>query len=235
MKRYTGLLFLLFINFIVEAQTGGMPANILVPELSVSTNLYDRENETIYKIDGENVKGSPFLEAGWLSGSVVLSDNKIFNIQKLRYNIYAQVITFLENNQPLDVTESIKEFTLTFNNNFKRRFVNASNYKKQNTTQYFEVLLESKKGILLKKYEKKVEADTDIANRNRMKHFEISYTYYYFDIKKEKLASIKKNGNNITEVLSLTEVQKNQLEIPRFDFRDEASILSFFELYNTLP
>ncbi len=235
MKYYTGLFFLLFISFTVKAQPSGVPANTLVPELFTSTNLFEKENETIYKIDGENVKGSPFLDSGWLSGSIVLNDNRIFNIQKVRYNIYAQVITFLENNQPLDVTESIKEFTLTFNNNFKRRFVNASNYKKQKVTQYFEVLLESKKGILLKKYEKKVQADTDIASRNRMKHFETFCTYYYFDINKEKLASIKKNGNNITEILSLTEVQKNQLVAPRFDNSDEDSILSFFNLYNTLP
>lgn len=235
MKHCTGLFFLLFINFVVQAQASGMPANTIVPELSISTNLFDRENETVYKIDGENVKGSPFLDASWLSGSVVLSDNRIFNVQKLRYNIYSQVITFLENNQPLDVTESIKEFTLTFNNNYKRRFVNASNYKKQNTAQYFEVLLESKKGILLKKYEKKVQADTDIANRNRMKHFETLYTYYYFDIIKNKLASIKRNGNNITEILGLTEVQKSQFVIPLFDHSEESSILSFFNQYNTLP
>lgn len=235
MKHYTGLFFLLFINSIVKAQSGGMPANTLVPELSISTNLFDRENEKIYKIDGENVKGSPFLDADWLNGSIVLSDNRVFNVQKVRYNIYAQVITFLENNQSLDVTENIKEFTLVFNNNFKRKFVNASNYKKQNTTQYFEVLLESKKGILLKKYEKKVQADTDIANRNRMKHFETLYTYYYFDIIKDKLASIKRNGNNITEILGLTQVQKSQLVIPLFDNSEEASILSFFNQYSTLP
>lgn len=236
MKHYTALFFLFFVNIIVlKAQSSGTAANTLVPELFVSTNLFDKENETIYKIDGENVKGSPFLDTGWVSGSIILNDNSAFNVQKMRYNLYAQVITFLENNQSLDVTGSIKEFTLFYNNNFKKRFVNASNYKKQSATQYFEVLLESKKGILLKKYEKKVKADTDLANRNRMKHFETFYTYYYFDIIKEKLASIKKNGKNIAEILSLTEVQKSQLVIPRFDNSDEGSILSFFNLYNTLP
>ena len=96
MKYYTGLFFLFFISFLVEAQPGSMPANTLVPELFVSTNLFDKENERIYKIDGENVKGSPFLDTGWVRGLVLLNDGRSLDVQKIRYNIYAQVITFLK-------------------------------------------------------------------------------------------------------------------------------------------
>ncbi len=237
MKHLTVLLFLLLSIFTkVEAQPGGVwVPDKQVYEMFVSPNKFDRENEIVSNINGENVKGSPYLDTGWVNGTIILKDNRAFKNYKLQYNIYAQVISFFANNQSLDITDGIKEFTLYYNDKLKKRFVNANNYKQQSSPQYFEVLADSKKGMVLKNHKKIIQANTDIANKSRFKLFEATYSYFYYDYSKEKLTSIKKGGNNINEILNLTDAQKTQLVVPRFDFSDEASMLSFFTLYNNLP
>ncbi len=235
MKQLSAFLFFIlnYGTISLAQNVGSFNNSTLAPEMFVSTNLFDKENEKIYKIDGENVKGSPFLDTGWVSGSIILKDNRTFNNQKIKYNIYSQIITCLINNQPLDITDEIKEIIFIYNDTTKKKFVNANNYKKQNNTKYLEVLVESKKGILFKKYEKVIQTDTDIAGKFRMKHFETNSTHYYYNY--DKLTSIKKGGGNINEILKLTEAQKSQLAVPRVDFSNDLSILSFFALYNSLP
>ena len=81
MKHLTSLLFLLLSIFTnVKAQPGGVwVPDKQVYEMFVSPNKFDRENEIVSNINGENVKGSPYLDTGWVNGTIILKDNRMIN------------------------------------------------------------------------------------------------------------------------------------------------------------
>ena len=200
-------------------------------ELFVSPNKTDRDIEKITNVNGDNVNGSPYLDDEWQKGVIILKDNRKYENYKLKYNIFTQIVSFFADNTSLDISDGIKEFSIFFDANKTRRFVNANNYKRQNQLLYLEVLLDAKKGMLLKSQTKAIVANSDIANKSRFKQFEDTYQYYYYNKSKEELSKIKKTGSNLESILSLTPEQIKNLVMPRFDFSAEESLVSFFTLY----
>src|SRR5574338_878785 len=163
------LIFLnvLLISFSTLAQNPNFrnPASpiSLNPISTVSTEDLFKGKETIlyynevYIIDGQKVLGTPFLYHDWADGTIIGADGQIFTGYKLKYNAYDQSVLFQQGNDSLEVTNEIKDFTLTIkirDTSEVLHFINAKQFKKEKTKFYYEVLAEDDGGQLLR-YDKK--------------------------------------------------------------------------------
>ncbi len=239
MKTSFPLFFLLLIsNGPVCAQNPNIGRVDLVPVSTVSnedlfkykTTFY-YENE-VYIVDGIKVRGTPFLYHDWAPGIIIGVDGKIFTDYQLKYNAFNQTVLFQQGKDSLEVTNLIKEFTLSVKygdsvENF--RFVNANEYKKEKTTFYYEVLSENDFGQFLR-YDRKLINDF---NKNMpiyegQKFFDLEYSYYYYDKINKKITRVKAGGGNIEELLGKEAIARSGLSLKDYNFSSEQDMRNFF-------
>lgn len=153
---------------------------------------------------GEKVLGTPFLLYEWSEGSLTTADGRSYTYP-LRYNVFDQLVSFMNGADTLDVTDAIKEFSLNASVNDTAvvlHFINADQYKKEKKTFYYQVILDSKKGQLLKTYQKSIASLTDgLLESKGTKYFDLKSDYYYYNKDTKKISKIKADGSDLQEVL----------------------------------
>jgi hypothetical protein len=186
-------------------------------------------------IDGQRVLGIPFLFNEWFGGSLTTPDGRVYTDYKYKYNVENQTLHFLNDKDSMEVNEEIKEFTLKVikkDSVISVRFVHGNQYEKRvNRPVYYEVLLDTDKGQLLKLNRKVVTnvGDGILASRTT-KYLKLEPLYYYYDKKTKKLHKIR-DTSDISSILQLSEEDKNELHADTFDFGNEENTLRFFKLY----
>jgi hypothetical protein len=188
------------------------------------------------KIDGYDVLGSPFLYYGWYDGVINTPDGRQFNGYKVKYNIYTQTVSFLSGKDSLEANEEIKDFTLMLpngNSTITSKFVNASQYQKEKAIFYYELLIDDKKGQLLKTNKKLIAelSNSSLPAYNGKKYFNLETSYYYYNKTSKKITKIKVNGSNISSVLGLNPVEETDLHLAAFDLSKEEDIIKLMNLY----
>jgi hypothetical protein len=185
-------------------------------------------------INGQRVLGTPFLYYEWLNGFISTPDGRVYNYP-LRYDVSNQNVYFTLNSDSMQVNEEIKEFILevvTGDSLVRSRFVNANQYKKESRTFYYEVLLESDKGQLLKLNNKVVATLNDeLLASNAKKYFKLEASYFYYDKITKKIARIKPGGSNIPALLNLNQEQASSIQIVNNDLSNEAELIKIFSTY----
>ena len=237
----------LFVGVIVWAQgllAQAPPASAQQPISTVSnvpnSELFkDKRTHFFYNeyyvIEGRQVYGSPFLFNDWENGIITTSDGRVFNGYKLKYNAFHQTVFFSNGKDSLEVNEEIREFVLAVkypDSLVTSVFVNGNQYRKDKKPAYYEVLVDDDAGQLLK-HNKKVVAESmqGIPAYEGKKVFALETSYFYWDKKKKKLASIKANGSNIGDILGLDANAVELLKVRATDFSLEENTVQFFRGY----
>jgi hypothetical protein len=202
--------------------------------------VYDRAkiylSSQTYNISGMQVVGTPFLYHDWSAGTILTKDGRTFTGYKLRYDIYDQAVSFLNGKDSLDVNDEIKVFTLLVKtdsvNTDKFTFVNANEYKKEKDVFYYELLVDSSYGQLLRVSRKFVaEGHNGLPVFEGKKVFDLQAEYYYYNTSTKKISRIKGNNSNVSQLLGLTKSDEETLGMDRINFNQEADILNFFQSY----
>jgi hypothetical protein len=192
-------------------------------------DLYLRDSYTI--INGQKVMGIPFLFLEWYGGSITTADGRVYNDYKLKYNAENQTVHFLNGSDSLEVNEELREFSLRVPRTdtlITARFINSSQYHRGETI-YYEVLLETETGQLLKTNQKLV-ANADQTIMGTRKYLKLESNYFYFDKKTKKLSKIKAFGN-IDSILNLTPEESKELQIQSIEVSDESQLQAVFKKY----
>jgi hypothetical protein len=243
MKKFFYILPLLFVfksNAIAQgAPPGGWAWQAGKQQYEVYASPIIRpfgEEDYYTTINGELVAGSPFLNNTWVNGKIVLADGRTFNNYKLKYNIYLQLVSFLNGKDSLDISDEIRSFYLYFPNDIIKQFVNIDSHKKQTNPQYFEVLIDDKKGQLLKSYSMLVSESNEesVIKKKVSKYLKSVVSYFYFDSEKNLLTKIKDDGNNIPAILHLSSTDKEKIITGIIDYKSESILLDLFNAYFAL-
>jgi hypothetical protein len=225
---------LLLGSLLMKAQN----TNIVVPSAPVSTEELFRYKQTfyyeneVYIVDGMKVRGTPFLIHDWSPGIIIGITGKIYTDYLLKYNAFNQTVLFQQGNDSLEVTNLIKEFTLSpkkGDSTENIRFINANEFRKEKTTFYYEVLVEGETGIFLR-YDRKFvnDADKSLPALEGQKLFDIEYSYYYFDKIHQKITRIKASGANIESLVGKEVLAKSGLSLKEYNFSSEDDVKRFF-------
>jgi hypothetical protein len=234
--------FILFMTvlFIIQTQSHAQltpPPAVNTPMSNVPSSELFKEKRTYYfwndsyMIDGRQVLGFPFLFHEWENGSITTADGRVFPGYKLKYNVYDQTVYFSNGGDSLEVNDEIREFTITNHypdTTITSKFVNANQYRKEKKVFYYEVIIDSDYGQLLK-YNKKLvkESAEGIPAYEGKKIFRLEQSFYYYDKKKQTITAIKANGSNIK---SITEPVAG-VNAESYDFAVDTDIISFFNSY----
>ncbi|HYM95207.1 MAG TPA: hypothetical protein VET23_13780 [Chitinophagaceae bacterium] len=196
------------------------------------TVYYDNE---VYVINGNKVYGTPFLYHNWAPGVVIGVDGSVFSGYQLKYDAYNQTVLFQKGTDSLEITNVIQEFTLNIkigDSTQNLHFVNANQYKKEQSTFYYQVLSEGESGQFLC-YNRKFVNDEDksLPALEGKKYFDMELTYYYYDKNKKKLNKIRAGGGNIESLLGADNIKRSGLSLKDYNFSSESDMVKFFDQY----
>ena len=247
MKTLLSILFIATNIFPVFAQVvQNLEAKVRPVELvHVSGREWFKDRSIIYFvnefyiIDNRKVRGTPFLYRNWYGGTVITAKGDSYSNYKLKYNVFNQTIFFSNGRDSLEVNEDVKEFTLVVHENKPEsdtvfRFINGSQFKnnKDKTTNYYEILLETEKGKLVKLNKKSVvEESTGLPSAEGTMVFKLETSFYYYDINAGKFSRIKANGSNIADILKLDKEKEKSLTLDSYDFTQESQLIELFKKF----
>ncbi len=110
-------------------------------------SMNDVFSKRLFYSSQNEIKGSSYLFKDWNNNVVVYSNSKTFNLKSINFNIHSNEFSSLKGTDSLFVYDINKIDSLKINKRF---------FKKYNGNDIYEVIFESKKTILLKKYEAKI-------------------------------------------------------------------------------
>ncbi len=197
MKKLT-LSFVIIFTFILNSK-----AQLLIGQF-YSSSPNHKITET--KIDGQGIAGTPYLNDDWLSGAVILEDGRKYDAYKFKYNIYSQVLSFLNGNDSLEVDENIKEFLLIdAEQSITLKFVNAKNYGwREKRPMFLELVNETDVCTFLIQYKKVIESsDQSLVKFRESKFLKTINEYYIYNKKAAKLTTFDKADSNLKKLFSV--------------------------------
>jgi len=191
----------------------------------------DDNRQPVTLIDGAYVRGLPFLDMMWRSGYVKLKNGNVYSSYKLKFDTYRQVVVFLDDKDSLDVADPINEFSITDKDGLSHRFINADEYKPQKNPLFYEILLNDKKGTLLKVHQTKVKASAELSNIASERSLYQSYEYLWYDRPTDKIHKLPLSAAGIKDALKLSEVDANKMAFDSYRFNNEDDLFNFFNVY----
>ncbi len=221
---------LLFFNctcsVFVKAQSPGTLPNIILPE---KARAEDAQLQTL--IDGEYILGVPYMVNTWQPGVVLLKNGNTYGNYKLKYDLYNQVVVFLNGKDSLEVADPIKEFQLEEDSVSYHHFINADLYGKISKPLFYEVLVETPKGHLLKAYRMVVSTTDRIINARQDKFLNRVNDYYYYNATNGKVIPLGHSAGTVLSALKLSPEQQAQLHFFTYNFDNEKDLVKFFNVY----
>jgi hypothetical protein len=188
-------------------------------------------------VQGEKVFGTPYLFFEWLKGTITTVDGRTYQYP-IRYDAYDQLISFANGKDTLDVTDEIREFSLSIpvqDSVIVSRFINANQFKNEKSTFYYEVIFDCSKGELLKTLQKNISSITDglLASRGK-KYFSVEMKYFYYDKNEKKILKITNDKEKLFHLLKISGNDERLLHSESFDQSKEEDLIRFFKLYCNL-
>lgn len=206
----------------------------ITKELNVITHQSIEGVSTIYAPTygkSNRIIGSPYLYEEFRVGSIHLKDDSVFSNILLRYDIYKDIIEFLNRRDTFRVNQPLMIDKIVINN---RTFIGTVYKKSENVVDfgYFEILVDGKMK-LLKKY--KAEVDVDIYMSNYMggggskkKRF-ITKEYYYIK-KDKKTAELIDSRYDLYQLFPEKKQElRKHIKENKLRFTDEKSIIAVFK------
>lgn len=184
-----------------------------------------------------DIKGSPFYNADWQTGTLTLMTNKVYKDMSMKYDEVADKVYIKAANDGLILlNDKVKEFALDFSgpngNEVKVFRLGYSNIPDASPDSYFEVLIDGK-AQLLKKITKIIQENREYNSASSTKTF-IDVVKYYIFIQGNGIL-IKRDKKSILKALSdkqpalETYIKENNLNL-----KAELDIKKLLVYYNSL-
>jgi len=216
-------------------------ALLVVSLLSVMTNqvIYAQEVDSNQLIGGmnnlwqyhtfktatEDVKGNPFLFEEWNTKGVVYSDGKIFNVDKLNYNIYKEEIGALKEKESVFVYDSQYIDSVKIDNIRLHKL----------DGKFYEVLQTGSKASLFKKYDTRI-VDGMVNNMDGTKQKDrLVIMDDYYVRTQGKLEIFKPSKGSLEDIFgSEAQEMKKIIKAEKLSYKKEKDLINIFEFYNGL-
>jgi hypothetical protein len=214
-----------------EAKAGnGKNAAVYNDENKIKYDLRNSEN-VYFNVRDKKVAGNPYLFNELLVGDVVLMDGRRFQGNKLHYNTFDQQLFFFDGKDELEVNDPIKEFVLdgTPKGVLELRFVNANQFVKGKKPLYYEVLLETSAGYLLKLNKKITEQlDGGLQSTDSKYYFKPTQEFYYFNKATSKLSKLKLDETTLTTAIGIDKSILAGTGFENMDMNDDEKLVDLF-------
>lgn len=178
-----------------------------------------------------DVQGSPYLDEVWKVGAVTAANNKAYPNLKVRYDVYAGELEYMQNNQPYRLSPAaIKEFRIANENEmvFRNGFAAVNN---NTPTTFYQVLVDGPTK-LLKQLKVNIIENKPFNSATTTKEFQKQELYF---IAKPD-GTLQKIQKNKKSVLAALPEQKDRVEklIKEQDLNlnDETNLIALLESYN---
>jgi len=216
-------------------------ALLVVSLLSVMTNqvIYAQEVDSNQLIGGmnnlwqyhtfktatEDVKGNPFLFEEWNTKGVVYSDGKIYNVDKLNYNIYKEEIGALKEKESVFVYDSQYIDSVKIDNVRLHKL----------DGKFYEVLQTGSKASLFKKYDTRI-VDGMVNNMDGTKQKDrLVIMDDYYVRTQGKLEKFKPSKGSLEDIFgSEAQEMKKIIKAEKLSYKKEKDLINIFEFYNGL-
>jgi hypothetical protein len=182
-------------------------------------------------IDGAYILGTPYISDEWQKGVVLLENGSSFDNYLLKYDTYHQRLVFQSDKNAMEITDSIREFILEGKDSAQYHFINAAEYGKTDKPLFYEVLVEEKKGHLLKAHHKTITTTDRIINSVVQQSITPYDEYFYYDATSGKVVPVQLTAFSVISVLKLTQVQQDILHFSNYRFAEEDGLIRFFRNY----
>lgn len=200
--------------------------------------VYDKLGKPAYEIPYTDIGGSPYLQDGWIDGSVVTDDGKQASA-KLKFDSYLNRLLFQgKNAETLEFTDKLKAFGLNISNKeisdvSPLVFVNNLPAVDKQTTDSWYQLIADGKVKLLKYYGKKIMESQGVNFSPKTKSFVAFHTYYV--LRNGAMARVGDNKKAIAKALNNhgPEIEA-WLKSNSINFKSDADLQKFFGWYNSL-
>ncbi|GAB3264755.1 hypothetical protein GCM10027347_32030 [Larkinella harenae] len=178
-----------------------------------------------------DVQGSPYLNEAWKEGTVTAANSKSYPNLKVRYDVYAGELEYMQNNQPYRLSPAaMKEFRIVDNGEmiFRNGFAAVNN---NTPTTFYQVLVDGPTK-LLKQMKINIMENKPFNSATVTKEFQ-KQDYYFIAKADGSLQRIQKNKKSVLAALA---DQKDRVEklIKEQDLNlsNEASLITLLEGYN---
>lgn len=178
-----------------------------------------------------DIQGSPYLNDEWKEGTVTAANNKSYPNLKVRYDVYAGELEYMQNNQPYRLSpEAMKEFRIVDNGEmvFRNGFAPTNN---NTQTTFYQVLVDGPTK-LLKQLKINMMENKPFNSATVTKEFQKQE--YYFVAKPD--GSVQRIQKNKKSVLAALADQKDRLEKlikeQNLNLNNENSLITLLEGYN---
>lgn len=200
--------------------------------------IYDKLGRPAFEISYTDIAGSPYIQADWTAGSVVLSRGENIPAQ-LKFDAYSNRLLFQgKNAETLEFTEDIKRFSLNISDKeisdvSPLVFINnLPAIDKQMAASWYQLIADGNVK-LLKYYGKKIVESQAVNFNPKTKSFTAFHVYYILQnnvivkISLNKKAIIKALGSHAPEI-------ETWLKTNSIDFKSDADLQKLFDYYNSL-
>ncbi|MDA3954135.1 MAG: hypothetical protein PF485_10840 [Bacteroidales bacterium] len=184
----------------------------------------------VSSVEYKKIDGNPYLFENWSSGLIKLKSGMELKIESCKYDIYEDMLMFLKDEVSLYFSnpEDIDRFTIGTSD-----FINLKLDKKND---FFEILVEVKDFILLKKYKYDIikgKESVGIIQATNDK-FKISCKYY---LKKgnAEIVKVKIKEKDILELMNDKKQEvRNYIIDNKLNLKEENDLVAVFKFYSTL-
>lgn len=184
----------------------------------------------------ENVTGSPYLSADWISGSVELTDAKVYNNVSLKYDEINDDVIFKGKDGVAMAADNVKQFKLAPYGDVKDSTLFRSGFPavKSNTVKGFYEVLVDGKVKLLKKTSKRINTSREYNSASVDKTVIASSTYYLFT-QNGNMIFISKDKKSILKELTGKEAELNTfISAEKLNLKNDADLAKLVTYYNGL-
>jgi hypothetical protein len=193
--------------------------------------MYDINGRVVNEVQYTDVEGSPYLLDNWYTGSVKMTEGKVYDGIKMRYDAYKDELEYEKDGKFYRLGPEIVEFSIPSGDalyNFRRGFPAAGNQ----TDRSFYQLLHDGTTKLLKRHEMKMREERAYNSATNTKRFDLNEKLYI--LKQGKMYPIKKNDKKA--LLKILSDERNLMEYAikeqQLDFKTEDDIVKLLEEYD---
>lgn len=187
-------------------------------------NAPDKNGRQIPNFSFHELKGSPYLAAGWVTGSIELRNGEVLENIPIRFNQIDQVIDYQLDSMELPLDKTVKRFIVGDDLNGNKF---ESGYPKinANTTETFYEVLKSGNIKLLKLESKRV---AHFKGYSQVVEQKVIKSIDYYLVMDNKISLIKPNASSVKKVLLDNNVILNDNQKPA-KIDGELDLIAYFK------
>jgi len=230
---------LIFISlFVLVSVSSGAQAKSYFDAAQMYNRMLLENGNSLMQVGSFKVKGTPYLYGGRIMGKLFVHDTREAPVY-LNYNTYRQTIEYSlslgQNEEFLKPTAVVDSFSILKNTDLQIAndllFISGK-YIFDNKENFYQRVFKGPRFSLFKKY----KSDLGIVSTNYiqadLRHFDLSYEYFYLDSAKNELKKIKPNAGflkkEFKDKIDITSVAGND----DFSYDPENALIKLFQVLN---